>query len=372
MLKQPSFPTEYPLILQRVEHIDPILYGRTRNNINGAVTYISPYLTHGVISLPQVRDIVLKKYSKKESYAFIFELAWREFFQRVYMEEGDNIYTDLKSDQMAVSRFGIPKAFIETKTTINAIDSAYKNLYETGYMHNHARMWSAMLATNVGHYDWWDPSRHMFYYLLDGDKASNTLSWQWVAGTFSSKQYVASQEMINKFAAQKQTSTYLDTDTSLLTSLSPIEMDISSDFDLSTDFDLFKADKDLPTNIVSDVLLYSIWTLDVAWLPIETPLAKILFIDRQELTDFPISPTRIKFILGLAKNITDLKIILGTNTELTSWSDTFSKNHKIYRKDHPAIYSWPGIPGEPEYLFPEIQKVPRGFMSYWKKCESYL
>ncbi len=364
----PSFPTEYQKIIERLESINPVHYARSRNNIDGAVTHISPYLTHGVVSLPYVRDSVLKKYSVKESYTFIFELAWREFFQRVYTEEQDRIFKDLKSPQTGVRRYGVPKAFVDATTGIIAIDTAYASLYTTGYMHNHARMWQAMLATNVGHYSWWDVSRYMFYYLVDGDKASNTLSWQWVAGTFSSKQYVANQEMINKFSPVRQNNTYLDVDTSLLTVLDPKELEEGVPFTLTTDFELFKSTGTLDMLSGDSYMLYSIWTLDPTWNPVNTPATKVLFIDRDELTMFPVSPARIAFICALSKNIPSIHIVVGTLDELKEWSIGKS----VYRKSHPALERWPGVVSSPEYLFPEIAHVPRGFMSYWKKCEAYL
>jgi deoxyribodipyrimidine photo-lyase len=363
-----SFPTSYQKILERLYAINPVLYGRSRNHIEGAVTHISPYLTHGVVSLPFVRSVVLQKYSTKDSYAFIFELAWREFFQRVYSEEQNTIFNDLKSDQRNVMYDGIPQAILEAKTGIVAIDTAYKNLYATGYMHNHTRMWSAMLATNVGHYAWWDVSRHMFYYLLDGDKASNTLSWQWVAGTFSSKQYVANQEMINKFSQQKQKNSYIDVDVSELTTLCPRELVANSLFTLTTDFSLFKDIHSLGSLSGDTYLLYSIWTLDPIWKPVSAMATKVLFIDREELVDFPMSSARIEFIVELSKNIPSLHIVVGSQDELIVWASR--KN--IYRKSHPAIQGWPGTISLPEYLFPQIDRVPRGFMSYWKKCEVYI
>jgi deoxyribodipyrimidine photo-lyase len=371
MILKPHFPTNYQDILERIASINPIEYARSRNHISGAVTHISPYLTHGVISLPKVRDIVLQKYTIKESYTFIFELAWREFFQRVYAEEGEHIFEDLKSKQLSATKTGIPTAALDAKTGIQAIDTAYTELYRAGYMHNHARMWSAMLLTNIGHYKWWDVGRHMFYHLLDGDKASNTLSWQWVAGTFSSKQYLANQDMIHKFTRDRQTTSYLNVPVESLTSLTVPELETSVPFSLTTDFSLFGDTVRLETVTADQILLYSIWTLDPNWSPVEGTAKKVLCIDQDELTRFPISPMRIAFIRALANNIPDLRIVLCTASELSAWSKLHTKTC-IYRKDHPALSEWPGKTSAPEYLFPQIPRVPRGFMSYWKKCEEYL
>lgn len=66
-------------------------------------------------------------------------------------------------------------------------------------MHNHLRMYIAGTITNVSHAHWRVPSLWLYSHLLDGDITSNTCSWQWNAGTFSSKKYLANQENINTY-----------------------------------------------------------------------------------------------------------------------------------------------------------------------------
>jgi deoxyribodipyrimidine photo-lyase len=73
-------------------------------------------------------------------------------------------------------------------------------------------MWLAMLICNIAGTKWETGAAWMYYHLLDGDLASNTLSWQWVAGTFSSKKYFANQENLNKYgnSQDRQYGTILD------------------------------------------------------------------------------------------------------------------------------------------------------------------
>ena len=104
----------------------------------------------------------------------------------------------------------MPKAILEGSTGIEVVDEAIRELYETGYMHNHMRMYVAAICCNMGHSHWLAPSRWMYSHLLDGDIASNQLSWQWVAGTFSNKKYYANQENINRFFHSSQQHTFLD------------------------------------------------------------------------------------------------------------------------------------------------------------------
>jgi deoxyribodipyrimidine photo-lyase len=77
------FPVDYDGILQRMHSVDPVLYGKSRNFINGAVTYLSPYISRGVITVKQVMDTVLQKgYQPFEIEVFLKELAWREYFSK--------------------------------------------------------------------------------------------------------------------------------------------------------------------------------------------------------------------------------------------------------------------------------------------------
>ena len=199
-------------LLAYVETINPILYERSRNSLAGSVTHLSPYITCGAISLNQVKDTVRKKYKSAESLKLIQELAWRDFFQSVYASLGRDIFVSIKREQGFGVFDELPKVIIEANTGIKIIDNAIKKLYQTGYLHNHERMWIAMLVCNIAGIKWQAGAKWMYYHLIDGDLASNTLSWQWVAGTFSAKKYFANQENLNKYglSQDRQKDTFLD------------------------------------------------------------------------------------------------------------------------------------------------------------------
>ena len=92
-----DFPTDYSQILERINHINPIQYSKTRNFINGAVTHLSPYISRGVISVKQVMENVLQKgYKPYQVEKFLQELAWREYYQRVWQHINDDIWKDIK------------------------------------------------------------------------------------------------------------------------------------------------------------------------------------------------------------------------------------------------------------------------------------
>jgi deoxyribodipyrimidine photo-lyase len=145
-----EFVTGYKQVLEKMESIDPLRYAKTRNFINGAVTYLSPYISRGVISVKQVQQVVLQKgYKPYQVEKFLQELAWREYFQRVWQAKKDTIWQDLKQPQADVQQRDMVTAIQNAATGIKSIDDQINKLYASGYMHNHSRMYVAAIACNV-------------------------------------------------------------------------------------------------------------------------------------------------------------------------------------------------------------------------------
>ncbi|HEX2606716.1 MAG TPA: FAD-binding domain-containing protein, partial [Flavisolibacter sp.] len=204
------FPTAYDQIRARVEQVDPVMYDRTRNFTDGKISYLSPYISRGILSGKKVQDNVLSKgYWYGEIETFLKELAWREYFQRIQQVQ-NKLEADLRAPQSGVLHHLMVQALEQANTGIHALDTAINTLYTTGYLHNHLRMFLASLACNIARAHWRMPARWMYYHLLDGDIASNTCSWQWVAGSFSNKKYFCNQENINTYTRTSQHQTFLD------------------------------------------------------------------------------------------------------------------------------------------------------------------
>ena len=372
-----EFATNYNQILKQIQDIDPISYSRSRNFLNGNVTRLSPYLTHGVISLNYIKKHLLSKYTYKQVEKLIFELAWKEYFLRVWETKCDDTWTDLKNPQNAKNNL-IPTNIVDAKTGITAIDQAILELYEGGYMHNHARMWTASLTTNIAHSHWKIPSQWMYYHLLDGDLASNTLSWQWVAGTFSSKKYYANQENINKYANTRQTRTFLDISYDRFEGMpTPTELEQLQELDLRCELNKWVNEylENNPTmkyepseKAGQNLVLFHPWCVDPIFGNEIENADKTLLLEPSHFSQYPMSIKRINFILDLAKNIDGIKVLVGEITELET-----NKYNKIITKKYPAINHWKTIPSiqmiEPDYMFPTILGYFGSFMSYWKKCE---
>lgn len=186
----------------RIQAVRPPEYARTRNALTGAVTRLSPYITHGFVSLPEVYAGVTAAHPLDDQHKFVFELGWRAYFQHVWSHLGDGIHRSLHEGLMPDAAYAqaLPDDITQARTGVPAIDCAVRELYATGYLHNHARMWLASYVVHVRKVHWHVGAEWLYSHLLDGDLASNHLSWQWVAGTGSSKPYVFNAENVQRYA----------------------------------------------------------------------------------------------------------------------------------------------------------------------------
>ena len=191
---------------ERIAAIHPSTYARTRNALDGAVTGLSPYITHGFVSLADVARAVAQNYALGYQDKLVFELGWRAFFHHVWagVAQPEHILQDMRPANVYKGRYStqLPADIREGRTGVPAIDAAVRQLYATGYLHNHARMWLASYCVHLRKVHWRAGADWLYAHLLDGDLPSNHLSWQWVAATFSSKPYVFNASNVAKFAPQ--------------------------------------------------------------------------------------------------------------------------------------------------------------------------
>lgn len=188
-----------------LEKVDPASYGKTRNFLSGTVTRLSAYLRYGVLSLAEVRDAVLRKVQRRDDATkLVNELGWRDYWQRLYAELGDGIWEDREDYKTgyleADYRDRLPEDVVNAGTGLLCIDSFSHKLRKTGYLHNHQRMWLAAYVVHWRKVRWQAGARWFLEHLLDGDPASNNLSWQWVASTFSHKAYFFNRENLERYS----------------------------------------------------------------------------------------------------------------------------------------------------------------------------
>jgi deoxyribodipyrimidine photo-lyase len=362
-----TFPTNYDSIIERLDKIDPVQYGKTRNFTDGAVTYLSPYISRGVISVNQVA-VLAKGYSSYSIEKFLQELAWREYFQRVWQAKGESIFQDMKQPQSDVVHYHMIRAIADAKTGISIIDKMIDEFYETGYLHNHVRMYIAGIACNIGKAHWSAPAQWMYYYLLDGDLASNTCSWQWVTGAFSSKKYYCNQENINRYTHSHQINTFLDTATENLPGRSlPDVLKPTLELQLNTLLpDISKPDLD----ISKPTLIYNSYNLDPLWRK-EEDVNRVLLLEPSFFRKFPVSGKVVDFILALSKNIPNIKWMVGEIIELAGlYKNSELAGNGLISKEHPAFTHYPGLKDERDWMYPEVSGYYPSFFSYWKKCSN--
>ncbi len=198
--------------LEKINAINLGAYARTRNALDGRVTQLSPYLTHGITDVPEIIARLSQKSKVGWEDKFIFELGWREYFHHVWSRLGDDIWRDQTAPLASTYASELPHDIATATTGVAIIDEQIRTLYQRGYLHNHARMWLASYIVHVRKIDWRVGARWMIRYLLDGDMASNTLSWQWVAGTWTGKPYLFNAENVAKYAPDSDNAgTVIDT-----------------------------------------------------------------------------------------------------------------------------------------------------------------
>lgn len=359
-----KFETDFKTILEKPGQIDPINYGNTRNYIDGAVTYLSPYISRGVISTRQVLNIVLQKgYKISHIESFVKELCWRDYFQRVAQVKNADLA--IKQEQAPILNTEISSQVVNANTGIAGLDAAIKNLYQTGYMHNHCRMYIASLVCNIAKSHWYHPAQWMYYHLLDGDWASNSCSWQWVAGANSSKKYYANQQNINKFTHTNQWNTYLDKPYEVLETMEPPT--------LLRDTQEYLPELELPQssniqfNARLPTFIYNYYNLDPLWHKDE-PGNRILLIEPDYFKKYPVSKKCIDFMLELSKNIKDIQIYTGSFQSFTQNYGTTN----IFFKEHPLNTGYSGNKDERDWIVKEVTGYYPSFFAYWKNIAKHL
>jgi hypothetical protein len=183
-------------------------YSKLRNfdfgpNNRSNISCLSPYITHGVINELEVISKSLKKFSFAKNEKFIQEVLWRVYWKgwlelrpnvwSDYLMELDNHRNEFKNNQDYLDA-------IEGKTKLECFNQWVNELKENNYLHNHTRMWFASIWIFTLKLPWQLGAEFFMKHLYDGDSASNTLGWRWVAGVQTKgKHYLASEWNIKKF-----------------------------------------------------------------------------------------------------------------------------------------------------------------------------
>ncbi len=350
-------------VLSRIDKIDPKRYDQTRNYLDGAVTWLSPYITHGVINTQTVASRVLSKHPEKACYRLLFELAWREFFHRMWQERKEEIFCDLYNKQEHVETDSVPQAIVEASTGIHVLDEGLREVQQSGWMHNRLRMWVAGIVCNIAHTAWQNPARWLYYHLLDGDLASNTLSWQWIAGTSSNKQYIANQVNLNIYSRSNQHDTWLDVDYDTLARMATPE--VLKLRVTSIDFDQEVPGEPVPGQFAGKIALRSLWNLNPDWMARDPDVTHILFIEQQQIEQWPMASHRWAFILHWVDQL-GIDVWSGSVEDLARLE---AGGAQFVREEYPACAHWPGAVTERSFHFGVPENDYRSFSQFWKQVK---
>ena len=167
------------------------------------VSCLSPYITHGIINEKEIIKKSLDKFSFAKNEKFIQEVLWRTYWKG-WLELRPNVWNDYLIELKKIREdFKDNKEYlnaIEGKTNIECFNYWVNELKENNYLHNHTRMWFASIWIFTLELPWQLGAEFFMRHLYDGDAASNTLGWRWVAGIQTQgKHYLASEWNIKKF-----------------------------------------------------------------------------------------------------------------------------------------------------------------------------
>ena len=360
--------------LRRLNTTNIESYTRNRNFLNGDVSKLSPYLRHGCLTLHETADNVLQRFGA-QSQKFVQELAWRDYWRRVWYQQGNAIFSDMEASKVALGSKPLPDFIRQGITGLPCMDGFIRDLTHEGYVHNHARMWFAAYVVHWLKVDWREAADWFEHYLLDGDKASNHLSWQWIASVNSSKPYFFNKENLSRFTGEKYCATC------------KIKCPFDASYEAIND-KLFVVNgasnaKTYPVNMPTKDALSSHQAVAIyvhdemlsgAHPILRKPMAKIFVFDDFLHGNWPLK--RLQFMADCLNELQDVEIWVGNTREILKergvgqiiTQDSPNKQLKALLGPFNPVY-------QPEVKFAESdisEKRLKRFSRYWEKVGAEL
>ena len=178
------------------------LYARDRNHVkpgHPSVSLLSPAIRHRLITEDEVVSAVLRENPFGRVEKFIQEVYWRRYWKS-WLSLRPEVWSDFIQHPAAIIEDPMARRVADSQSGNQVIDHFARELVTTGYLHNHARMWFAAWWVHQARLPWQSGAAFFFRHLLDGDPASNTLSWRWVAGLQTpGKTYLARRGNLEKY-----------------------------------------------------------------------------------------------------------------------------------------------------------------------------
>lgn len=182
-MHSPSDETASPIrggltpVARGCDELDVVSYGATRNHLDGAVTRLSPYIRHGLLTLNSLRNQALDQVGAARAEGFVRQLAWRDFWQQLYSASPELVWQNIEPYKTGFDpsdyKAELPDDIACGRTGITVIDQFIATLLETGYLHNHIRLYLASYIVHWRQIKWQAGAKWFLYHLLDADPASN-------------------------------------------------------------------------------------------------------------------------------------------------------------------------------------------------------
>ncbi len=185
------------------------------------VSVLSPFVRHRLLLEQELVAASIQAHGTGATSKFVEEVFWRAYFKgwlehhpsvwQRYQADTAALLRDIESNSQLLDRY---TTAVEGNTGIDCFDAWARELADTGYLHNHARMWFASIWVFTLELPWQLGADLFLRQLMDGDPASNTLSWRWVCGLHTrGKTYLARVSNIlnytdNRFNPQGQLATH--------------------------------------------------------------------------------------------------------------------------------------------------------------------
>jgi len=167
------------------------------------VSCLSPYISHRLIDEYEISKKVLSKHPYQKVEKYIQEIYWRVYWKG-WLELRPNVWSDFIEDLNRIEESKSYHQAINGQSKIECFNDWVKEIKEYNYLHNHTRMWFASIWIFSLGLPWQKGAEFFMKHLIDGDAASNTLSWRWVAGLQTKgKHYLAQSWNISKFLNKK-------------------------------------------------------------------------------------------------------------------------------------------------------------------------
>ena len=188
-------------LLDYLNTFDPKKYAKTRNFVDGNVSRLSPYITHGVITTKECVEKIFENHDIKSAEKFLMELVWKEFWMQVQRNYGNAfVHEAIRDDKTNIQKSDlIPESLMNAQTDTKRVNDSVLMLQQEWRLHNHIRMRFASRCIHRAKLDRKKLADWTYYHFIDGELSSNHLSRQRVNSTFANKPYFMNEWNLQKY-----------------------------------------------------------------------------------------------------------------------------------------------------------------------------